>query len=127
MQYSTRVRDDRLDQIARTVGPTPILELRSGDAPPNCQAPATGVALARGQLPVEWMKRALMGLKTMAGPWQITGVAKGKIGYFRLYDFAGVTCHVQGVIGVDMEVDTADIVPKQAVNVTLFNLRTGNA
>jgi hypothetical protein len=131
IQFSVAVRNGRLDSFETTVGTSPTLEIRSGSAPANCAAAATGTLLASMALPSDFMAAASAGAKAIAGTWQDASAdATGTAGYFRINQ--GGTCHMQGTVtasggGGDMIIDNVSIASGQQVNVTAFTLTDGNA
>jgi hypothetical protein len=131
IQFSVAVRNGRLDSFETTVGVSPTLEIRSGSAPANCAAAATGTLLASMALPSDFMAAASAGAKAIAGTWQDASAdATGTAGYFRINQ--GATCHMQGTVtasggGGDMIIDNVSIASGQQVNVTAFTLTDGNA
>jgi hypothetical protein len=132
LQYSVGVRNAKLDVIETTIGTSPKLEIRSGAAPANCAAAATGTVLATINLPSDWLAAAAAGAKSIAGgPWQDASAdASGTAGHFRITDTAGTTCHIQGTVGVsasDMIVDSVSFTAGQAFSINSFTLTSGNA
>lgn len=130
-QFSTAARNAALDQIEVTIGTAPTLEIRSGAAPANCAAAATGTVLATLTLPTDWLAAAASGAKTLLGTWQDASAdAAGTAGHFRIN--AGATCHIQGTVtatggGGDMTLDNVSIAAGQQVTVTAFTLNAGGA
>jgi hypothetical protein len=130
-QFSTTVRNASLDAIETTIGTAPTLEIRSGAAPANCAAAATGTVLATLALPSDWLAAASAGAKTLLGTWQDTSAdATGTAGHFRIN--AGATCHIQGTVtatggGGDMTVDNTSFAVGQQVTVTAFTINAGGA
>lgn len=130
-QFSTAARNAALDAIETAIGVSPTLEIRSGAAPANCAAAATGTVLATLNLPSDWLAAAASGQKTLLGTWQdLSADATGTAGHFRIN--AGATCHVQGSVtlgggGGDMTLDNLSITAGQQVNVTGFTLTAGGA
>lgn len=133
VQYSTTLRNAKLDQIESTIGTAPILEIRSGAAPANCGTADSGTLLASMTLPSDWMAAASSGSKALSGTWQDTSAnAAGTAGHFRIKDSTGTTCHMQGTVtatagGGDMTLDNTSIAAAQAVSVTAFTVTAGNA
>lgn len=133
LQYSVAVRNARLDAIETTIGPSPILEIRSGPPPANCAAADTGTVLATLNLPSDWMAPAANGVKEMAGTWQdLSADATGQAGHFRLKNSAGTVCHMQGTItdtngNGDMKVDNITFAAGQQFTIVDFQITTGNA
>ena len=136
LQLSAEVRNARLDALEIAIGPSPILELRSGALPENCASPSSGMLLARGALPVDWLGEAEEGIKSKAGNWVLKGldgIPDSNIGHFRIYASSNpATCFVQGDVtgagnGGAMVVDNALIRAGQIVAVLLFELIDGNS
>jgi hypothetical protein len=132
LQYSTGVRNARLDQVESTVGTAPLLQIFTGAAPANCAAADSGTKLVEIALPSDWMAAASGGTKAKSGTWSAAAVATGTAGYFRIKDSAGTTCHAQGTVtatggGGDMTVDNTSIANGQTMTVSGFTLTAGNA
>lgn len=132
IQYSTAVRNAQLDAWETTVGTAPQLRFYTGSVPANCAAAASGTLLATLTLPSDWMAGAGSASKAKSGTWSGTGSAAGNIGYYRIYDSGGTTCHEQGTVtatggGGDLTVDNVNIASGQAVSVTSFNRTSSNA
>lgn len=58
LQFSTTVRNARLDAIEADAGVSAILRFRSGSVPANCAAADAGTVLATLNLPSDWMAAA---------------------------------------------------------------------
>lgn len=134
MNFSREVRNARCDAIAAAIGPSPILRIRTGPPPADCLAADQGVSLARLVLPVNWMAPASNGSVERLGLWQIIAADEtGTPGHFRIYDSAGVSCEMQGTIGVDpmggfdMVVSAATITAGKTITVVSFTITDGNA
>lgn len=133
MQLSTAVRNALLDVIETTVGATAILRMFSGSPPANCAAASTGTQLAQMTLPADWAAAASGGTKAKSGTWQDASAdATGTLGYWRLFDSAGTTCHAQGTItatggGGDMTVDNTSAASGQPITVNTFTLTAPGA
>ena len=132
LQFSTTVRNARLDTVESTISTSPILRIRTGAAPANCATADSGTVLATMTLPSDWMAAASSGSKALSGTWEDTSAdASGTAGHFRIYDSAGTTCHIQGSVtnsggGGDMELNNVSINATQAVTITAFSLTDGN-
>lgn len=131
IQFSTAVRDARLDAIENTVGASPILKIWTGAPPANCAAADTGTLLDTMTLPAEWMANATSGSKSLSGSWTSSAAASGTAGYFRIYDGSG-TCHIQGTItasggGGDMIASSVSLTLGDTETVTQFMLSDANA
>jgi hypothetical protein len=133
MQYSTSVRNARLDTVEGTIGLSAILKIRTGAPPANCAAADSGTVLATVALPSDWMAAASGGTKSKSGTWQdVSADAAGTAGHFRIYDSGGATCHIQGTCtitggGGDMILDNTNFAVGQVFTVTGFTLTAGNA
>jgi hypothetical protein len=132
LQFSTTVRNGRLDSIETSVSTAPIIELRTGAPPANSAAADSGSLLATIVLPSDWMAAASSGAKAKLGTWSVAASGAGVIGHFRLKDTGGTTCHIQGTVtitggGGDMTVDNTNIAAAQVVTVTSFTITDGNA
>jgi hypothetical protein len=133
LQFSTLVRNARLDAIESAVGVSAILKIRSGAPPANCAAADSGTVLATLNLPPDWMANATGGTKSMSGTWSDNSAdASGTAGSFRLYASDGVTCHAQGTVtatgsGGDMTVDSVTFTAGQQFTITQFTLNESNA
>ena len=133
IQLSTAVRNARLDAIETTVGVSAVLKIRSGAAPATCGTADSGTVLASITCPSDWAAAASAGSKAMSGTWQDASAdATGTAAHFRLYDSAGTTCHMQGIVtatggGGDMTVDSTSFTAGQQFTVTTFTLTDANA
>ena len=133
IQFSVSVRNARLDAIETTAGTAVLFRIYSGSAPADCATAATGTLLAEATLPSDWMAAAASGSKAKSGTWQDASAnAAGTAGYFRIYDSAGTTCHVQGTVtatggGGDLTLDNTSIASAQNVTITGFTLTDANA
>lgn len=130
LQYSVAVQNARLDAVESTTGATAKLMCYTGSAPANCAAAATGTLLATITLPSDWMAAASGGVKAKAGTWSGTASASGTVGYVRITDNAGTTCHIQGTAGIgtgDFQFDNTVLANTQTVTVNTFQLTAGNA
>ena len=133
IQFSTAVRNARLDAIETAIGVSAILKIASGAASANCAAAASGTILATLTLPSDWMAAAASGAKSMSGTWEDTSADNaGTAAHFRLYAADGTTCGAQGTVtatggGGDMTVDNAVFAAGQDFVVTAFTLTDGNA
>ena len=133
IQYSTAVRNARLDAVEVATGASPILTIRTGAVPANCAAANSGTVLATINLPVDWMAAASNGSKSMLGSWVDTAAdAAGTAAHFRIHDNTGTVCHLQGTItatagGGDMTVDNTSLATGQSFAVTAFSITAGSA
>jgi hypothetical protein len=130
IQFSTAVRNARLDQVETTIGTSPKLQIRTGAPPADCAAADSGTLLVEITLPSDWMAAAASGSKSKQGTWSATASASGTAGHFRIKDSAGTTCHMQGTVGTsgaDLNLDNTSINSGQTVTVNTFTLTDGNA
>lgn len=133
IQFSTAVRNARLDAFETTVGTSAILEIRSGSVPANCAASRTGTVGSTLNLPSDWLANAASGSKAKSGTWQDASAdATITAGYFTVYASDGTTVHAQGTVtatggGGDMTVDNTSFAAGQSFTITGFTLTDGNA
>jgi hypothetical protein len=135
LQFSATVRNAELDAIETAISTAPILRIYdlTGAAPANCAASITATLLAEMTLPSDWMAAASGGAKALAGTWSDASANNnGTADFFRVWDSAGTTCHIQGTVtatggGGDMTLDNTSIAAAQAVSVTSFTLTAANA
>ena len=131
IQYSTTVRNARLDNFEATVGASAVLKIRTGAVPANCSVADSGTVLSTVNLPADWMAAASNGSKALSGTWtDASADATGTAGHFRLYASDGTTCHAQGTVGTaatDMIVDNTSFATGQTFTVTTFTMTAGNA
>lgn len=138
VQWSTTVRNARLDAIETAIGPAPILRIFSGPKPSTCAGALTGfnLLLAEFTLGSDWAGDASTGSKNFAGlPIVTTGTVDAGAGtnasFYRIYASDDVTCHEQGTILVigevdedgnppDLAMDNIKIFPGQTVEITNF-------
>lgn len=123
VQYSTAVRNAFNDAIETAIGTAPLIKMYSGSMPANCATAASGTNLANGTLPSDWLSASSGGVKSQLGTWSLTGAAAGNIGYYRILDSTGTTCHEQGTItatggGGDMTVDNVSVTSGQSISIT---------
>ena len=133
INYSTAVRNAKLDAVETAIGTSAILRIRTGTKPATCASADTGTVLVTMNLPSDWMAAAASAAKSKTGTWTDTSAdATGTAGHFRIYDSAGTTCHIQGSVtatggGGDMTLDTTSITAGGTVTVSTFTLNAGNA
>ncbi len=133
LQFSTAVRNARLDVIETTIGTSAVLKMRTGAAPANVGTADSGTVLATLSLPSDWMAAASAGSKAKAGTWEdLSADAAGTAAHFRLYATDGTTCHAQGTVtatggGGDLTVDNVVFAAGQAFTITGFTINEANA
>jgi hypothetical protein len=132
LQFSTAVRNARLDAIETSIGASAILKIRSGAPPAACSTADSGTVLATLSLPADWMNAAASAQKTMLGSWaDASADAAGTAGHFRVYAADGTTCGMQGTVtvtggGGDMTVDNTVFAAGQAFSITGFTINEAN-
>lgn len=132
-QLSVDVRNATLSAIETEVGANPKLTVSSGTIPSDCAGANTGTVLATLTLPSDWLGAPGLGSIQLSGTWQdLSADASGTASYFRLFDNAGTTCHMQGTItatgaGGDMQLDNTNIAAGQQINITAFTITAGGA
>lgn len=133
VQFSTTVRNARLDAIESTIGTSAVMKIRTGAAPANVAAADAGTVLATLNLPSDWMAAASGGAKALLGTWEDSAAdAAGDAAHFRIYASDGTTAHAQGTVtgtggGGDMELQNTNIAVGQPITITGFTLTGGNA
>lgn len=133
LQYSTTVRNAKLDAVETAIGTDAVLKIRSGAAPANCATADSGTVLATLTLPTDWLAAASAGAKAKSGTWSDTSAdATGTAAHFRIYASDGTTIHAQGTVtatggGGDLTLDTVSIVAAATVTITSFSIAAGNA
>lgn len=132
MQLSIPVRNAVLNAIEATIGASAKLQLRSGAAPADCAAAATGTLIAELALPADWMAAAANGTVGKAGTWSGTAAAGGTVGHYRVVNSAGTVCGIQGPVGIagsstEMELINTNVAINQPVSITAFDITAGNA
>jgi hypothetical protein len=133
VQFSTAVRNARLDAIETTIGTGARVKIRTGAAPANVAAADSGTVLADITCPSDWLAAASGGSKAKSGTWQDTSAdATGTAAHFRVYASDGSTCHIQGTVtvtggGGHMTVDSTSFTAGQQFTITGFTITDGNA
>lgn len=133
LQYSTTVRNAKLDAVETAIGTSAVLKIRTGAQPANVAAADSGTVLATLSLPSDWMAAASGGTKVKSGTWEDTSADNtGTAAHFRIYASDGTTAHAQGSVtvtggGGDMTVDNTSFSSGQAFSITGFTLTAGNA
>lgn len=136
IQLSTAVVNAALDSIETTIGASAMLRMFSGSIPADCAAADSGTKLVEMILPSDFYADASARSKALSGSWASTGLAGAAagtaIGYYRIYNNAGSTCHEQGTVtatggGGDMTVNNVNIADGQAISITSKTLNGGNA
>lgn len=129
LQFSTTLRNARLDQIESTIGTSAILHIATGAAPADCATADSGTTLIDITLPSDWMAAASGGTKAKSGTWSGTASGTGTPGHFRLKDSVGTTVHMQGTAAVgsgDLNFD-GTITSGQTVTVSTFTITGAGA
>jgi len=133
LQYSTTVRNAKLDAVETAIGASAVLKFRTGSAPADCATADSGTVVATLNLPSDWMAAASGGTKAKSGTWNDTSADNsGTIAHWRLYASDGTTCHAQGTAtitggGGDITLDAVAVTAGQTITVTSFTLTAGNA
>jgi hypothetical protein len=129
VQYSTTVRNAKLDAVETAIGVSPTLKIFTGSKPAACATADSGTVLATLALPSDWMAAASGGSKAKSGTWQdLAADGSGTAGYYRIYDSGG-TCHMQGTCGLsaaDMILDSIQFTASQQFSVTSFQINDNN-
>lgn len=133
VQWSTTLRNGRLNAIATAIGNTPHIEVWSGTQPAACATASSGTKLAKFDLVGAvgtWNDAAASGSMNVVAaatlPLSTTGLANGTAGYYRIFASDDSTCHEQGSItvtggGGDATIDSLSIASGGAVQITGFS------
>jgi hypothetical protein len=133
LQYSTAVRNAKLDAVETAISTSAVLKIRTGAPPASCATADSGSVLATVNLPSDWMAAASGGSKAKSGTWEDTSAdGAGTAAHWRLYASDGTTCHAQGTVtatggGGDMTVDNTVFAAGQSFTITGFTLTAGNS
>jgi hypothetical protein len=133
LQLSTTVRTARVAAIETAVGGTALMKLLTGSMPANPAAADTGSTVCSFALPADYLDTPTGGTVGKNGTWQETSAdGSGTVGYFRIYNNTGATCHMQGTCtntsgGGDLELQNVIINAGQQVTISSFVLTDGNA
>ena len=128
IQFSTTVRNARLDAIETAIGTSAVLKIRSGSAPANVATADSGTVLATLNLPSDWLAAASGGSKAQSGTWSDSSAdATGTAAHFRIYASDGTTAHIQGTVtatggGGDITVDNTSFASGQSFSITGFTI-----
>lgn len=128
-QYSVTVNNARLDAIETATGGTAIMRLLTGAAPANCAAASSGGTVCAITLPADWLAAASSGSKAKSGTWSGTATASGTVGYYRIFDSTGATCHIQGTVstsGAELNFDNNIINNGQVVTISTYTITAAN-
>lgn len=129
MQFSTALRNAMLQAGENFIGVSPTLRIRSGAAPANADAAASGTVLATMTLPVDFFADPANGVQSLIGTWEDSAAdAAGIAGHFEITQ--GATRHIQGTVtatggGGDMEIQNTNIAVDQPITVTAFAITMG--
>lgn len=132
MQFSPLVRSARANATEAAIGPSAILELRTGPEPATLAAASTGTLVAKLFLPVDWAAAAVAGVKGLSGVWQtLAALATGTPGHFRIFASDGTTCGIQGSVsetgdGGELTLDIIDVTIGQIITISSFTITEGN-
>ena len=136
LQFSTTLRNNRVNQFEATLGASAKLRIMSGTKPANCEAVDVGLLLCEMLLPADYMSAAASGIASKQGTWSGLGTAAAGAGttatYFRIKNNAGTIVHCQGDLSVTggggaITIDDTNVVEAQPLTVTGFTLVDGNA
>lgn len=98
IQLGFAVRNAILQAYEDEIGTAPLRRYYTGPKPTVCSASATGTLLLEMTLPSDWMDTPGSGGAAKLGAWSGTALADGTVGYYRIYDSTGTTCHEQGTV-----------------------------
>lgn len=128
MQKSAGVANAQLDAIETAIGASPIMKIFDGTKPAATTDADAGTVLATIALPSDWMAAASGRSKAKSGTWQDTSADNtGTADYWRIYDNAGTTCHLQGTLtaaggGGELIVDNINFAAGQQFTINTFTI-----
>lgn len=99
LSYEVTLKNNRLNQIASTIGTAPVIKFYSSSAAavPAIGSAATGTLIATLTLPSTWLTTASGGVVSKVGTWTGTASATAPCsGYFRIMNSAQTTTYIQG-------------------------------
>ena len=126
LQYSTNVRNSKLDAVETAIGTAAVLKIFSGAQPANCAAADPSGLLCTITLPSDWMAAASAGSKAKSGTWSNAASGSGTAASWRIYASDGTTCGIQGNTS-DLVFDNTNIAVSQVITVSTFSVTAGNS
>jgi hypothetical protein len=129
MQYSTPVRNAKLQAVETQIGVSPKLRFYSGAVPANPAASiGAAVMLVEMALPSDWLSAPSGGADGLLGTWSGVAAATGTPTFCRVWDTAGTTCGLQATSGVNAgEVPlNGTVTAGQTISVSAFTITEGN-
>jgi hypothetical protein len=130
MQYSTKIRNAQLEKLVYAIGPSPVLQFRSGPPPADCGSRDSGALLSEIALSDDWLGRAGAGQILNGYEWVGKAMTDGKIGHFRIKNNGKTVTHLQGTVseaGGDMTIEDAHVLKGETFRVKTFGIQAGNA
>lgn len=132
LQFSTTLRNARLDAITTAVGNAGFLRIYDGTIPASVSASITGTLLAELTLATPFAASASSGVLTLGS---ITSDASanntGTATHFRVFQSDGTTAVFQGTVGqtsgYDLVLNTTSIVSGVQVAITSFTITASGA
>lgn len=132
IQWSTTVRNARLNAIPAAIGSAAIIRLFGGSLPASCAVAITSQPLlVEFDLASTWMTSPTTGSIALSNtPLSATGASTAGTGinatFYRIYSSDGVTCHEQGTVtgptgSGDMILDNVNIANGQNVTISSFS------
>lgn len=83
-QFSVTLRNAWLTTYETTIGPSPIMRIRTGSQPSSCAAAATGTVLWTETLPSDFMGAPSNGSSSKLGTWEAVVAAAGTAGWYEI-------------------------------------------
>lgn len=130
LQFSTTLRNDRGDKITSNVGNAGFLRIYTGTAPADCGTAASGTKLSEDTLSSPFAPAASGGVVSPTIPSDVTALATGTAGYWRLYKSDGTTCVMQGGVGTsgaDMNLNTLTITSGGPIHINSWTITESGA
>lgn len=132
LQFSTTLRNNRLDQITSTVSNAALLKIYSGTPPANTAAALSGnTELASLTCASPFASSASSAVLTVGSITSANALATGTATFFRIYDSGNTTCYIQGNVTAtggsgDMTLNTTYLTSGGSVTVTGFTITEAN-
>lgn len=103
-QLSTTIRNAKANAVISGVGATGQLRIYDDSAgvPTDCAAAPVGTLLVQFVLGNPFAPAPSNGVISPTLPASATPSNTGKARYYRVYDNAGTTCHIQGEVGAGL-------------------------
>lgn len=122
-QYDADLRTHMVQKYLEYIGPSPILQLRTGAQPSSTRQANSGTLLVQMTLPSTWMTVTGDGVIELAGTWSAEAVATGTPQHYRLFRSASpADCVEQGAVSVALKRTTSGSTPANGNVISLSSV-----